>query len=75
MYYLYSKDSCPWCVKAKDLLKQKGIEYLEYNIQQSPDLKTRLLQLVPDAKTVPQIFDGADHIGGYTELEKHLETN
>ena len=69
---VWSKNSCPFCDQAKSLLKLKGIEFEERNI--STDwTREQLLEAVPDARTVPQIFLDGKLIGGFTELRKHLK--
>ena len=68
---VWSKPSCPWCDRAKTLLKNKGIEYEEKNIAQGHKIQD-LLELVPNAKTMPQIWLDDEHLGGYPELEKKL---
>jgi glutaredoxin len=69
---VWSKNACPFCDQAKNLLKLKGIEYEERNI--STDwTREQLLEAVPDARTVPQIFLDGTLIGGFTELRKHLK--
>lgn len=72
MYYIYTKTNCPFCVKAKQLLKEKNIDYREKNIK-DPEVRQELLVIYPEAKTVPQIFIDSQHIGGYQELVKYLE--
>ena len=69
---VWSKDSCPFCDQAKNLLKLKGIEYEERNISRDWT-REQLLEAVPDARTVPQIFLDEKLIGGFTELRKHLK--
>ena len=69
---VWSKDSCPFCDQAKNLLKLKGIEYEERNISRDWT-REQLLEAVPDARTVPQIFLDDQLIGGFTELRKHLK--
>ena len=69
---VWSKDACPFCDQAKNLLKLKGIEYEERNIS-SDWTREQLLEAVPDARTVPQIFLDEQLIGGFTELRKHLK--
>jgi len=69
---VWSKDSCSFCVKAKGLLTQKGIEFEERNIQQGWT-KEQLLEAVPTARTLPQIFIDDNYIGGFTELRQHLQ--
>ena len=51
---VWSKPACGYCVKAKNLLKSKGIEYEEKNIAEGHKIQD-LLELVPNAKTMPQI--------------------
>jgi glutaredoxin len=69
---VWSKNACPFCDQAKNLLKLKGIEFEERNI--STDwTREQLLEAVPDARTVPQIFLNDQLIGGFTELRKHLQ--
>ena len=69
---VWSKDACPFCDQAKNLLKLKGIEFEERNI--STDwTREQLLEAVPDARTVPKIFLDEQLIGGFTELRKHLQ--
>ena len=68
---VWSKDHCPYCDHAKNLLKLKGIEYEERNINQGYD-REDLLAAVPNARTVPQIFLGEEYVGGFTELKKKL---
>jgi glutaredoxin len=69
---VWSKYHCPYCDQAKKLLESKGIEYEERKIG---DGYTRedLLESVPNARTVPQIFLDDQLIGGFTELKKHFE--
>ena len=68
---VWSKNNCPYCDQAKNLLKLKGIEYEERNINNGWD-REDLLAAVPGARTVPQIFLDEQLIGGFTELRKHL---
>lgn len=69
---VWSKNNCPFCDQAKNLLKIKGIEFEERNINDGYD-KEDLLAAVPGARTVPQIFLDDLHIGGFTELKQHFE--
>jgi glutaredoxin 3 len=64
---VWSKSDCPYCVQAKALLEQKGIEYEERKIGEGYT-KEDLLEAVPTARTVPQIFLNDELVGGYTEL-------
>jgi glutaredoxin len=70
---VWSKNSCPFCVQAKALLKQKNIEFEERNISQGIWTKEQLLEAVPTARTLPQIFLDDNYIGGFTELRKHFQ--
>lgn len=69
---VWSKDSCPFCVQAKGLLEQKGIEIEERNVSRDWT-KEQLLEAVPTARTLPQIFLDDNYIGGFTELRKHFQ--
>ena len=69
---VWSKPMCGYCVKAKSLLKNRGIEYEEKNIAEGHKIQD-LLELVPNAKSMPQIWLGEEHIGGYYELEAKLK--
>lgn len=71
---VWSKNNCPFCDQAKNLLKMKGIEIEERNINAGYD-REDLLAAVPHARTVPQIFLDDKLIGGFTELKKHFESN
>jgi glutaredoxin 3 len=64
---IWSKDHCPYCVQAKALLEQKGIEFEERKIGDGWT-KEQLLEAVPNARTVPQIFLNDELVGGFTEL-------
>jgi len=68
---VWSKYHCPFCDQAKALLEQRGIPYEERKIG---DGYTRedLLEAIPAARTVPQIYLGDQYIGGFNELRKHL---
>ena len=69
---IWSKDQCPYCDQAKALLTQKGIEFEEKKIGHGYT-REQLLEAVPDARTVPQIFLDDELIGGFTELRKHFK--
>ena len=69
---VWSKPLCPYCVSAKQLLKQKGYE-IEERIVGSGFTKEQLLESVPNARTVPQIFLDGEYVGGYDDLVKHFE--
>lgn len=71
---VWSKDQCPYCDQAKNLLNLKGIIYEERNINKNWT-REQLLDAVPMARTVPQIFLDDTYIGGYTDLKQYLEQN
>jgi glutaredoxin 3 len=68
---VWSKDACPFCVQAKALLEARGIEYEERNVSKNWT-REQLLEAVPTARTLPQIFLDDQHIGGFTDLRIHL---
>ena len=69
---VWSKYQCPYCDQAKALLKQKGIVFEEKKIGDGYT-KEDLLEAIPTARTVPQIFLNDELIGGFQELKKRLE--
>ena len=77
-YVLFIKESCPFCVKAKEALEHKGSEYKIVNFEED---RAGILQEIKEAyewPTVPMIFQvkddtSIDFIGGFTDLEKHLD--
>ena len=69
---VWSKYNCPFCDQAKALLTQRGIKYEERKIGDGYT-REELLEAVPNARTVPQIFINNQLIGGFTELRRHLE--
>lgn len=66
---IWSKYHCPYCDQAKKLLEMRGIEFEERKIGDGWT-KEELLEAVPSARTVPQIFIDNKLIGGFTELKK-----
>jgi glutaredoxin 3 len=68
---VWSKDQCPYCVQAKSLLESRGIEYEERNVSKDWT-KEQLLEAVPTARTLPQIFLEQEYVGGFTELRQRL---
>jgi glutaredoxin 3 len=69
---IWSKYHCPYCDQAKALLTQKGIPFEEKKIGDGYT-KEELLEAVPNARTVPQIFLNETLIGGFTELRSHFD--
>ncbi len=65
---VYSGDFCPYCVKAKSLLKKKGLEFLEYNVKRDIKRQAEMAERAPGARTIPQIFINNRHVGGCDEL-------
>jgi glutaredoxin len=69
---VWSKYHCPYCDQAKALLTQKGIKFEEKKIGDGYT-KEELVEAVPTARTVPQIFLDGKLVGGFTELKKLFE--
>ena len=68
---VWSKQLCPFCDQAKELLKQKGYTIEERKIGDEYTTED-LLEVVPGAKSVPQVFIDEKYIGGFSELRQHL---
>lgn len=65
---IYTKFACPFCVRAKRLLTQKGAEFTEHDITMGGTRRDEMLARAPNAMTVPQIFIGDVHVGGSDDL-------
>ena len=65
---IYSKLLCPYCVRAKRLLDQKGVDFEEYDISMGGPRRAEMIQRANGRSTVPQIFIGDVHVGGSDEL-------
>ncbi len=65
---VYSGDFCPYCVKAKSLLKKKGLEFSEFNVKRDMKRQAEMAERAPGARTIPQIFINDRHVGGCDDL-------
>ena len=66
---MYTSQPCSYCVNAKALLKQKGLDYREIDISTDADKANEMIERTGN-QTVPQIFIDGKSIGGFTELAK-----
>ena len=66
---MYSKSWCPYCRMAKRLLAAKGVEWQEVDIEDEPERRHEMVER-SGRTTVPQIWIGDRHIGGYDELSR-----
>ncbi|WP_028220829.1 glutaredoxin 3 [Paraburkholderia oxyphila] len=64
---IYTKPTCPYCVAAKSLLEEKGARYTEVRVNDNPAL-AKAVREQTGRHTVPQIFIGEYHVGGYDDL-------
>ena len=69
---IYTKSNCPNCTTAKQLLKSKGLEYQEQNVE-DPVTWLELLGKFPSARQLPQIFYKGERIGGLAGLQAWLK--
>ena len=70
---VYTKSNCPNCVAAKQLLKSKGLEYGEINIDEGPVTRESFMAAYPDARQMPQIFIDGQRVGGLAGLQAALK--
>ena len=74
MWVVISSDKCNFCTKAKELLREKGLPFTEYNLNSGSSKWLLTLLRIAELKTVPQVFNmNGTHIGGYTELKEYLD--
>lgn len=65
---VYTKDYCPYCHAAKELLRKKGAAFTEVDIQKHPDRRAEMIQKAGGRTTVPQVFIGGRHVGGCDDI-------
>ena len=65
---MYTTAVCPYCIRAKQILKSKGVEKIEeIRIDMEPEERAKMMEIT-GRRTVPQIFIGETHVGGCDEL-------
>ena len=65
---MYTTAVCPYCVRAKQILKSKGVEQLEeIRVDLDPEARTHMMEIT-GRRTVPQIYIGDTHVGGHDDL-------
>ena len=65
---LYTTPICPYCARAKSLLKKKGVAFEEVDVMMDSGAREEMEDRTGGARTVPQIFIGDTHVGGCDEL-------
>lgn len=65
---IYTSPLCGYCHAAKRLLKNKNISFDEINVMMNPDMRQQMMARANGRHTVPQIFVGDTHVGGYDDL-------
>lgn len=64
---IYSTRFCPYCIRAKQLLDSKQVAYTDIGVDSNPGLRREMMNL-SGRHTVPQIWVGEQHVGGYDDL-------
>ena len=67
---IYSSVLCPYCFAAKTLLKKLNLKFEEVLVDNNSKMKKKMIELSDGRTTVPQIFFGENHIGGYDDLKR-----
>ena len=65
---IYTTPICGYCMMAKRLLDQKGVAYTEIDVFSDPTARETMMARARGRHTVPQIFIGQEHVGGYDDL-------
>jgi glutaredoxin 3 len=65
---IYTTPICPYCVAAKNLLKEKGVAFSEIDVSRDAALRESMMERAGGRRTVPQIFIGETHVGGCDDL-------
>ncbi|MEM8741548.1 MAG: glutaredoxin 3 [Pseudomonadota bacterium] len=65
---IYTSALCGFCHSAKRLLSKKGVDFTEISVDGRPDVRGAMIDRAGGKTSVPQIFAGADHLGGCDEL-------
>jgi glutaredoxin 3 len=65
---MYSTGWCPYCERARALLTRKGVTFQEIKVDEDPAQRALMLERSRGQRTVPQIFIGAHHVGGFTDM-------
>ncbi len=65
---MYSTSTCPYCFRAKHLLKHKNVEFEEIIVDGNPELRQIMINKSRGVTSVPQIFIGEQHVGGCDDL-------
>lgn len=65
---IYTKPFCPYCIRAKELLDDKGVDYTEIEAAFDPEKKAEMVQRSGGRMTFPQIFVGDRHLGGCDDI-------
>ncbi len=67
---IYTTEYCGFCVRAMDLLRSKGVAFEEIDVTGDDALRGKLVEMTGGLRTVPQIWVGETHVGGYSDLAK-----
>lgn len=65
---IYTTPICGYCAAAKRLLEKKGVTYLEIDVMRAPERRAEMMERASGRHTVPQIFIGEKHIGGFDDM-------
>lgn len=65
---IYTWRTCPFCIRAKELLKSKGVDFIEYSIDGDETARVQMAQRANGRRSVPQIFINNDHVGGCDDI-------
>ena len=65
---IYTWSTCPFCIRAKSLLNNKGVEFTEYVIDGDEDARDKMAQRANGRRSVPQVFINDQHIGGCDDI-------
>lgn len=71
---VFTGPGCGYCTAAKALLNARGLPFTERSVS-DPEVLAEMRRRLPKARTIPQIFFGEDHIGGYDDLCHHLKAD
>lgn len=65
---IYTWSTCPFCLRAKNLLNKKGVNFTEYSIDGDEDARAKMAQRANGRRSLPQIFINDNHIGGCDDI-------